>query len=171
MTDKQKQAADYIIELYKQKDGVTHNKTHFLGTVDQNKHTLADIRYALEILLHKGFLAATDGVVKENLFMTDKGWLYESYDKLLADEKRENDLKDALITSSIASNISVKYVNRLFWLTAIFAFLSAIGTLGSFILELCKKSPPTSTKILQQQKDTVKQNKTIQYVHDSLTKK
>jgi hypothetical protein len=171
MTDKQKLAADYVIALYKQKNGVTQNKTAFLNTVDQSKHNLSDIRYAIEILLHKGFLAVTDGVVKENIFMTDKGWLYESYDKLMADEKRKIDLEEALITSSIASNKSVKYVNRLFWLTAIFAFLSAIGTLGSFILELCKKSPQTSPKILEQRKDTVRQNITTQYVPDSLTKK
>jgi hypothetical protein len=156
MTDKQKIAADYVIALYKQKNGVTQNKTAFLNTIDQSKHNLSDIRYAIEILLHKGFLAVTDGVVKENIFMTDKGWLYESYDKLLADEKRKNDLEEALITSSIASNKSVKYVNRLFWLTAAFAFFSSVGTIGTFILEIRKEEQKSLQATSPSYSDTTK---------------
>jgi hypothetical protein len=171
MTDKQKLAADYVVALYKQKNGVTQNKTAFLNAVDRSKHNLSDIRYAIEILLHKGFLAVTDGVVKENIFMTDKGWLYESYDKLLADEKRKNDLEEALITSSIASNKSVKYVNRLFWLTAAFAFFSSVSTVGTFILELHKGEQKPSQETSTSYLDTTKKSNATQPVPDSLTKK
>ena len=171
MTERQKIAADYVINFYKEKEGVPLHNSSIFNYVDQTKHSLADIRYILHFLTLKGFLAASDGVNKEVLYLTDKGWLYETYDRVLLDEKRKVDLEEALITSSIASNKSVKYVNRLFWLTAIFSFISAIGTLGSFILQVFEKSQKTSQEILRSQKDTIEQSKPILSVADSLIKK
>jgi hypothetical protein len=165
MTNEQKSFANEIVAYFKTQNGGPLT-TKQLDTAILQKNIIGHsaLKPVLSILVFKEILffqptkhtSAGMVIEQEHYILTDKGWTYESYDKILQDEKHKRDLEDALITSSIASNKSVRYVNKLFWLTAIFAFASAVGTVGTFILELNKSQQPTSPNTVSIQKDTAK---------------
>jgi hypothetical protein len=179
MTDEQKSLANKIVEHFKNSNGdwltVAQIDKAILNKTYSSQSPLIPILSILayhDILLYEPTKYTSAGMVIENAhyILTNKGWSYESYDKLLQDLKHKQDLEIALIESSIASNKSVKYVNRLFWVTAAFAFFSSVGTVGTFILELRKEEQKPSQATSTSLPDTTKQNKPIPSVHDSLKK-
>ena len=164
MTDAHKKAADVIVEAYKEKQGKAHNIHGFLGNL-QDKAPLSDLRYASHILLHKGILMAIDGVNRENLMLSDKGWDYESFDKLLAEEKRKQDLEEALISSSINANKAGTKVNKLFWLTFAVAVAGVIIQLLSYTNDKEKHSLQQEVKrqdtLIQQMQNKLSQKESV----------
>lgn len=157
MTEELKRIANEFIAHFKRQEGAYFSKSDLIGIIRTNANVeplhAGKVNVMLYTLISKGFLAEGE---HGNIHITPKGWEYESFDKVLADEKRKHDLEDALLTSSIAASKSTKYVNSLFWVTAIFAFLSAIGTVGTFILELKKQWQTPSPSIAQPLQDTTK---------------
>lgn len=138
MTIKQKQTADFLIKYFKKINGGPVSKHEIYNSIDPNIYIISDLKYLLHFLVYKDFLKITNEPNKENFFLTDKGWAYESLDNFISEENRRSKLEEALITSSISANKSSIYINGLFWITAIFSIIAAIGTFGSFILELNK---------------------------------
>jgi hypothetical protein len=110
MTEAQKAIADYIIDFFKSKNGVTMHQ----DTILQSAHNYdkSDVRYVLKMLLYKELLQATDGVNGSVMFLTDKGWIYESYDKLLEYEAYKRDLERRQMQSVLDTNKSVEATNK-----------------------------------------------------------
>ena len=157
MTDAHKNAADLIVEAYKERQGKSFNIHNFLGGL-QDKAPLDALRYASHILVHKGILMPTDGINRDSLMLSDKGWDYNGFDKLIEEEKRKKNLEDALITSSINSNKSSTRVNNLFWLTFFVALFGVLIQLLTYFndqekhdLQQQVKSQETMIQSLQKQ--------------------
>jgi hypothetical protein len=168
MTQEQKKFADDIIKYFKDQDGSALTTKQIDAAI--LKHDMvgkSPLTSVLAILVYHHVLlyqptkyTSAAMVIEEGYYiLTDKGWAYENFDKILGDKKRRNDLEQALITSSIASNKSIKFVNKLFWLTAFFAFFSALGTMGTFILELRKTMQRPSAEAVRTYPDTTNKSK------------
>ena len=146
MTELQKRCADFIINFYKEKQGVSWNKESLLSEINQKEFPLHEARYVLHMLLYKRLLAASDGVVKQYLFLTDKGWAYESYDKLLAEEKAKERLEKRQIRSSIRTNASVRSTNNIQKLALFLTVATSVLTLWVSLLTY-KKTDVTTVNV------------------------
>ena len=145
MNDLQKSAASTIVNTIKNINGsaLELNKIeHEVGAV----HGVMDLRSVLgnliahNVLFHIPDKTTGSGTISHHGYygLTDKGYTFESYDKLLEEVKHKEDLEKALINSSITANKSVNRVNKLFWITVFLAAMSAAGTIATVYIELYK---------------------------------
>ncbi|RYZ18582.1 MAG: hypothetical protein EOO10_25535 [Chitinophagaceae bacterium] len=90
---------------------------------DQNDVSKANTM--LYVLIGKGLLGVGD---HDNIYITPKGWEYESFDKVLGDEKRKRDLEESVLDSSHKANVSGTKVNKLYWVTLAVAIAGVFAT-------------------------------------------
>jgi hypothetical protein len=115
MTDTLKLIADAIVDYYKKLDG-TAKRLEEIQIQDSSKgFTKEKIRYVVSILVSKGMLISTPYVyisalttLQPTYYLSDKGWLYESYDKLIEEENRKEKLIHDQIQSVIDTNTAVQ---------------------------------------------------------------
>ena len=109
MLGEQKNVADDVINFLKTKEGKPTLIDEIILTVEKKIHSQPDIRYAIIMLRHKGFIEYTHD--KHYCFLTGKGWLYEDYDKVLAEEEYQRTLVEKERKSVIDTNKSVENTN------------------------------------------------------------
>jgi hypothetical protein len=117
MTNEQKEHADKIVEYFKNENGpaltIQQIEKHISS---QNTVGYQKTKPILSILVHHGILLMDKGVFaqsglemkQETYVLTPKGWAYETYDKLLADEKIKEELADKQIQSVIDTNTATQ---------------------------------------------------------------
>lgn len=149
MTDKQKEFANDTVAYLKKHGGNYAAWIHVANENPEKQYIEQDALYVFAILANKGVLQKHDGVRynRETVLLTDKGWEYETYDKLIADENAEKQLTQEQITSATEANKSVKRTNRfvinnakrqnrLTTASIVVAGASALFALGSIIVSL-----------------------------------
>lgn len=121
MTEVQKQLADEIISFFKKREGVAVPIEEIYKLQNAEKEfTLERIRYVTAMLVNKGLLHATPYVfintlttLHPNYTLTDKGWTYVNYDKVLEEESKQKKLEILQIKSAIRTNKSVRKTNNI----------------------------------------------------------
>ena len=120
MNNSQKKLADYIIDHFKKKpDEMLRMGDLKRGLQDVgNGYTPNAINYVTEILVSKDLLRKNElhmignSIIEATYYLSTKGWLYESYDKIIEEENAEKQLLKEQIKSATEANKSVKLTNR-----------------------------------------------------------
>lgn len=188
MKQEHKPIADAIIKFFKEtKEGTQARQADMFTVVRPQFPTIdsAALIYALEILVHKGFLLKEIPRVPGSVhveppiyYLSTKGWAYENYDKVIEEEKRQKQLEDALLKNSVTNN---KMSPIWAGLAAGFAFLALILAVVGYFKKTESLSPSLQKleTILQQQMQRLDStyiylkeiNSSIRLLTDSLTNK
>jgi hypothetical protein len=126
MLGEQKNIADDIILFLKTQEGRPTLIDEIILTVEKKNHSQDDIRYVIKMLKHKGFIQCTSAGTFAECFLSDKGWLYDNYDKVLAEEKYQADLAEQQVQSVIKTN---KMQRWSFWASLITALAAIVVSL------------------------------------------
>jgi hypothetical protein len=108
MNQTQKKIVNLIVQRFKERNGVTASRTTIAQMITNEGYSRNDVGYVLRFLSYKGILYAVDGMAEQHLMLTDKGWMYESYDKLIEEEAERKILEREQIESGIQANKAVQ---------------------------------------------------------------
>jgi hypothetical protein len=108
MNQTQKKIVNLIVQRFKESNGVTASRTTIAQMITNEGYSRNDVGYVLRFLSYKGILYAVDGMAEQHLMLTDKGWMYESYDKLIEEEAERKILEREQIESGIQANKAVQ---------------------------------------------------------------
>lgn len=162
MTDEQKIIADEIVNCFKENGGLTKTDERVLSIMQNKGYNYNITRYVLAMLVSKKILAKDINQVATTYFLTDAGWLYESYNKLLEDEAQRKELENSQIISGIKAN-NASFYNA--GATILFGLIVTTTTLFT-----CKREANRDTRELyKQEQDSLKELR--QARHDSLYEK
>jgi hypothetical protein len=159
------------------KDTPLITKSQVIQLLDAQGYNSTVTRVILRLLIHKGFLFEVPP--SDVVYLSDKGWLYEGYAKVMADEQRKAELEDALLDSGVKANKSSSRVNNLFWVTLAVAVAGVVAQALAFFndrekYDLQQRLESKDTLIQSLQKQLL-QTKSVQpqriTVIDSSTKK